>query len=294
MNGYRELETESFSLNCPNCGEALERNAFEGGRRLTRCWHCGEMVRSAVRSSRGRAETSPFSSSEWAERNTPKASGSRIQLEQVPSHPYPNLQCPYCEHLNRELVVQADKTSFYCTNCGAELKKACLNCERPMYVLDHFCPYCRTDQEEAQYELEALYWQQFNEGKRLAKIGHWEDAHRHLALFFNPDAIGADPVNLQRAEAVYRHSIATVDEGEGLRLFNESLQRLRHQIHEELKQEERRRWAKWGLGLLVLGLLALWSAVNFGAWWAIFAIALGVIVVIGLLILFVLLSISGM
>lgn len=287
MSGYTGLETQSYGLNCPNCGELLERTAFDGGRRLARCWHCGGLVRAQTRPRPVRTE-----SENQGETGRLTGGFSLPRLETAQSYAPPHLQCPYCEHVNRELP-QANSPSLYCSNCGAELKKLCLNCDRPMYVLDHFCPYCRTDQERAQYELETLLWQEYNEGKRLAKLGYWEPAHRHLSLFFNPDAIGADPVHAGRAQAVYRHSIAPEDGGEGLRLYNEALQRLRQRANEELKQEERRKQAKWGVVALLVGLLALWSAFSLGAWWAIFAIGFGVVIVLALLILFVLLSIGG-
>lgn len=280
MESYAGLEAENNSLICPNCGNALEQHAYEGGKRLARCWHCGGMIRAA-------SQTRP----EWGRGET--LARVKPSLELVKSYGPPHFQCPYCEHINRESNLQ-QSDSLFCANCGADLKTACLNCEKPMYVLDHFCPFCRTDQERAQYELEAFFWQQYNEGKRLARSGRWEDAYNYLALFFNPEAIGAEPHRAKLAAEIYRSSIALEDGGEGLRLFNDAIERLRRRVDEDMQQERRRRLAMWGVGLLVFCMLALWSALTFGAWWAIFVIGLGLVVIVGLLILFVLLSVGGM
>jgi len=291
MSSYAGIETENYSLNCPSCGEALERGAFEEGRHLARCWHCGKMVRAAVRP---RTSWSALNSGQAeASGRGEQAAISRAQLETAPSYGPPNFQCPYCEHINREVSIQANQT-LYCGNCGAALKKACLDCNRPIYILDHFCPYCRADQERVQYELEALYWQQFNEGKRLAKVRRWEEARHYLAIFFDPAAIGADPIQSQQAQQIYRRSIAPEDGGEGLRFYNEALHQMSQQAIKELKQERRREWFKWGFIATIVGLVALWSALTFGSWWAIFAIVLLVGLALGLLAFLFLISVGGM
>ncbi len=288
MNSYAGLEAGSYySINCPNCGEVLEQNAFAGGRKLTRCWHCGGMVRAATRPRPARNGEA----GSWGEAGAGSPVSEKTRLELAQSYSYPNLQCPYCEHVNQD---SANSNSLYCANCGAELKKDCLHCSKPMYVLDHFCPYCRTDQERAQYELEAFYWQHFNEGKRLARAGQWEECHRHLAIFFEPHAIVTDDQTAQQAQAFYRHSIAPEDGGEGLRIYNESLAKLRRQIDDELKQERWRTLIKWSVVAGVLGLIAVWSALTFGSWWAIFAMGFGALILIGLVILFIIVSIGGM
>lgn len=284
MSSYGELEIEHPGLFCPNCGEVLERNAFEGGRRLARCWHCGGMVRAAIRPRSSRTATG-----EWNERVTP-----RTRLEPASWYAPPSLQCPYCEHVNRENPSQTESSKVYCVNCGAALKMACLNCERPMYVLDHFCPYCRTDQERAQYELEVYCWQQFNEGKRLARLGRWDDAHSCLRIFFDPQAAGDDEPRTKYARTVYLNSIAMEDGGEGLRIFNETLEHLRRQANEQLRRDERSRLVKWGVVVALIGALGLWSALTLGSWWAIFAIGIAAIVLVGFLVLFILASIGGM
>jgi transcription elongation factor Elf1 len=286
MNSYEELQIENPNLFCPACGEVLERDAFEGGKRLTRCWHCGGMVKAVVR------PKAPWAVAGQYQEQTERVS-NRTRLEQVPSYAPPNLQCPFCEHVNRELPGQSNPAGLFCANCGAALQKGCLNCDRPMYVLDHFCPYCRTDQGRALYELEVDYWHQYNEAKRLARMGRWEDAHSYLRVFFDPDVAETNP-KAKYARSIYLSSIAPQDGGEGLQIYNETLNHLRWQAKEELRQEQRRRMLKWVIGAFLLGLLALWSAMTFGSWWAIFVIGLGAVVLIGIIILFILISIGGM
>jgi hypothetical protein len=140
-----------------------------------------------------------------------------------------------------------------------------------MYVLDHFCTHCRSDQEKAKYEIEGVYWQHFNEGKRLAQMGRWADAERELGLFFNP-LPGLDRDHVRLAHQIYVSSIAPYDGGEGLRLYNEAVEQLRLAQEAYRRKAQRARYGKWAAVGVVILLLAVFSAVTLGSWWAIFII----------------------
>jgi hypothetical protein len=217
-------------------------------------------------------------------------------LELVPRYPYPNLQCPYCEHLNYDNVAgdaeNGRRTQQYCANCGADLKKACLVCSYPLYILDNFCGRCRSDQEQAEYQLEAVYWQRFNEGKRLAQAKRWEDAYQELSLFFGTDRevadIGYNIKQVREARQLYRTSIANHDKGVGLQLYNDSREQLRRVAQAHKRAAQARRFIKYAavaVGLLMMG---TWSAFNLGAWWSIFVLVPAVVLILGFLVILML------
>ena len=263
---------------CPACSAALPDEAFAGGQHLTRCRRCSKMVR------RQAVQGWPLQGGSTLQ---PEVYAGQERLEISPSYPYPVLACPYCEHLNQDGLAQRPDGQQFCANCGADLKKSCLNCNEPMYVLDHFCTRCRADQEKAKYEIEGAYWQRFNEGKRLAQIGRWQDAERELGLFFNPvPTLDRDHVRL--AHQIYVSSIAPADRGDGLRLYNEAVEQLRITQAAQRRRQRRQKYYKWiALASAVL-LLAVFSAVTLGSWWAIFVIvpvASFIILLIGWIIL---------
>lgn len=266
---------------CPACGAALPDEAFAAGQRLARCRRCSKMVR------RETTEGWPVSGAVGSPGLQPEVYAGQENLEIFPSYPYPVLACPYCEHLNQDGLAQRSDGQQFCANCGADLKKSCLNCAEPMYVLDHFCTRCRSDQEKARYEIEGAYWQRFNEGKRLARMGRWEDAERELGLFFNPIP-GLDREHVRLAHQIYVSSIAPADQGDGLRLYNEVVEQLRITQAAQRRKQQRQKYYKWVAVAAVVLILAVFSAVTLGSWWAIFVIvpvASFIILLIGWLIL---------
>lgn len=292
------LETSAWSNSrerpergrCPSCGAGIPAEALAGGQRLARCRQCGQMLRRVVTRvwPADPAAASPVR--DW-NRSLPEPA-SQEHLEPAPIYPYPALQCPYCEHINQDLPPLRLSGQQYCANCGADLKKHCLRCDAPMYVLDYYCMRCRSDQEQLKYELEALYWQHYNEGKRLAQIGRWQDAERELSLFFNPRP-DYDPEDVRQARQIYASSIRPSDEGEGLRLYNEAVEHLRRAYQTRQRRLQRRKMARWGAvgaGVLLLG---VFSALTFGSWWAIFVIVPFAALLIVMLV-FLLLSILGL
>jgi hypothetical protein len=261
---------------CPACGAVLPDEAFAGGQRLARCRRCSKLVR------RETAQGWPVSGAFDGRALPPEGYAEPDRLEIFPSYPYPVMPCPYCEHLNQDGLAQRADGQQFCANCGADLKKLCLNCGEPMYVLDHFCTRCRADQERTKYEIEGVYWQRFNEGKRLAQMGRWADAERELGLFFNPaPTLDRDQVRL--AHQIYASSIAPADHGDGLRLYNEVVEQLRLTGAAQRRKQQRQRYYKWVAVAAVVLLLGIFSAVTLGSWWAIFVI----VPVASLLILFI-------
>jgi hypothetical protein len=253
---------------CPACGATLPDEAFAAGQRLARCRRCSKMVHRVI--PQGWPLNPGGSLQVEGEESSPETFQAE-RLEVAPSYAYPALACPYCEHLNQDGSSIRPNGQQFCANCGADLKKACLNCDEPMYVLDHFCTHCRSDQEKAKYEIEGVYWQHFNEGKRLAQMGRWADAERELGLFFNP-VPGLDRDHVRLAHQIYVSSIAPYDGGEGLRLYNEAVEQLRRSQEAYQRKAQRARYGKWAAVGAVILLLAVFSAVTLGSWWAIFII----------------------
>lgn len=252
------------------------------GQRLARCRQCSKMVR------RETAQGWPVSNASTESRSLqPELYNGPDRLVVFPSYAYPIIPCPYCEHLNQDGLAQRPDGQQFCANCGADLKKLCLSCGEPMYVLDHFCTRCRSDQERAKYEIEGVYWQRFNEGKRLAGLHRWQDAERELSFFFNP-LPGLDRNEVRLAHQVYVSSIAPNDHGEGLRLYNEAVAKVRLIEATRRRKEQRRKYYKWVAAAVVILLLGIFSAVTLGSWWAIFVIvpvASFIILLIGWIIL---------
>lgn len=268
---------------CPACSANLPDEAFAAGQRLVRCRRCSKMVR------RDTPQGWPLQPSGAIQdtRTSPPETSLQERLELAPSYAYPALACPYCEHLNQDGPAMRPNGQQFCANCGADLKKACLSCDEPMYVLDHFCTRCRSDQEKARYEIEGVYWQHFNEGKRLAQMGRWQDAERELGLFFNPTP-GLDREHVRLAHQIYVSSIAPSDSGDGLRIYNEAVEQLRLAQQAFQNKLQRRKYQKWAAVALLIGILAVFSAVTLGSWWAIFIIvplASFILILIGWLIL---------
>lgn len=272
----------SPKLQCPACKTVLPQSAMASGQRLARCKECGQMVRRAIKqawpasaSAAANNESDP-TTFEW-DGTLVYQTPQNVALEIGPTPTYPAMPCPYCEYVNQAAgKARADGQQF-CTNCSANLKKTCLNCDQSLYVLDHFCRFCRADQEKVQYEIEALYWQHFNEGKRLALAGRWEDAEQELSLFFAPDP-HLDRQHVRRAHQIYVSNIAPQDGGEGLHLYHDVLEGLRRQEAKQGRGLQRRKYGRWvAIGAVVLG-LGLFSSTAFGAWWLIFLLVyLGVI-----------------
>ncbi len=294
-NGNGNEGSSSPRLSCPNCGAALAQAAMAAGQRLARCRQCGQMLRRPFRrtwpTSPAAGRESASTAFAWTDTSafvpTPPEAGD--YLETGPNYPPPALQCPYCEHLNQDNPRMG--AGQFCGNCGAHLKKTCLNCDAPMYILDHFCTRCRSDQERVKYEVEGMYWQRFNEGKRLAGLGRWQDAERELSLFFEPDP-NLDREQIRQARQIYISSIAPFDGGEGLRLYNEARAALRDEEEAYERRLARRRNQRWIVLAALPVLLAVLSALTFGSWWAIFVIVPVVGVALALLILFVLANIG--
>jgi hypothetical protein len=251
---------------CPACSAALPDEAFAAGQCLARCRRCSKMVRRET--TQGWPLSGPLLDSRAL---PPEVNAVPERLEIFPSYPYPALPCPYCEHINQDGLTQRPDGQQFCANCGADLKKSCLNCAEPMYTLDHFCTRCRTDQEKARYEIEGVYWQRFNEGKRLARTNRWQDAERELGLFFNP-APTLDREQVRLAHQIYVSSIAPADHGDGLRLYNEVVEQLRITQAARRRKQQRQKYYKWVAVAVAVVLLAIFSAVTLGSWWAIFVI----------------------
>ena len=49
------------------------------------------------------------------------------------------LLCPNCKYI-------VEKDYLICPNCNWELKKSCVNCDKPLSMEWQTCPYCGTDQ----------------------------------------------------------------------------------------------------------------------------------------------------
>lgn len=228
------------------------------------------------------------------EQSTGQPVATKVTVEIAKRYPYPYLQCPFCEQLNYDVrgPDQNWQTQQFCSNCGADLKKECLNCGYPLYILDHFCGRCRSDQERAEYEFEAWFWQHFNEGKRLAQNKEWGLALRELSLFFGPDRetafYGYGARQVREARRVYRGNISNRDRGEGLRLYNECHQQLKKEAQAQAQAMQRRKLAKYLVIGLVLILMGVWSASSLGSWWAIFVLIPAVALIMGGLLLMLL------
>jgi DNA-directed RNA polymerase subunit M/transcription elongation factor TFIIS len=254
---------ESERLICPACGNALAKAALEGGQKLVRCRSCGNLVRRRLQPTvqRPAYESAP-PDFEW----TPAWEGTtRQRLEIVqPAPPY-LLQCPYCEHLNRDEGIYSPQQ--FCANCGADVLRPCPNCGAGVAVLDFVCGRCGSDQEAIRYEIEMDYWQRFNEGKRLAQAKQWEPAARELGLFLDKSPNPPYERNeLRQARRLYVTAIAPHDNGEGLRLYNEALAQIKRAQETRQRQKKLQKSAGWiaaGVGLVVLTLV---SVVVFGSW----------------------------
>ena len=271
-------------LRCPGCGAGLPFEAMAAGQRLARCRQCGQLVRKAVRR---KWPTTVYETVSGDRNYATVDEDAEVNLEVAPGYPYPALPCPYCEHINHDAPPIRSTGQQYCANCGADLKKPCLNCDGPLYILDHYCTHCRSDQEQVKYEIEGMYWQHYNEGKRLAGLGRWADAERELALFFNPRT-DLDREHVRRARQIYVSSIAPFDAGQGLQTYNEAVGHLRQADEHDRRRLERRklqRWAWRGGAVLALSLV---SWIVFGSWWAIFLVVPAVGLLLFLLVVFVL------
>ncbi|HEX2916173.1 MAG TPA: hypothetical protein VH186_35765 [Chloroflexia bacterium] len=294
-NTWSDAGENNARLTCPSCGAGLPPDTMSAGQRLARCKQCGQMLRRPVRrnwpgSPAAKLESAPTAFS-WGDYQANTEGLFRPEpgekLELAPSYPYPALQCPYCEHVNQDQPRIRASGQQFCANCGADLKKNCLSCDASLYVLDHYCTHCRTDQEKLKYEIEGLYWQHYNEGKRLAQLGRWEDAERELSLFFNPQP-GLDPGHVRQARQIYVKNIAPYDGGEGLRLYNECIEQLRLADEAYQRQLQRRKYQKWGMIAALVVALGIFSSMVFGSWLTIFVLIPLVAVGIALLVLFIL------
>ncbi len=279
----------STRLYCPGCGAGLPFEAMAAGQRLARCRQCGKLVRKIDR----RAWPATIYDKLTGDQNySGQPDDEEIRLEIAPNYPYPALPCAYCEHINHDHPPVRSNGQQFCANCGADLKKFCLNCDAPIFVLDYYCTHCRSDQEKVKYAVEAMYWQHYNEGKRLAGLGRWEDAERELSVFFNPSP-DLDREHIRRARQIYISSIAPYDAGQGLQLYNESIERLRLAEEARERQLQRRQMQRWAWrGGAVVG-LAVISWLVFGSWWTIFVIVPGLLLLIAVLV-FLLLSHLGL
>lgn len=287
---------------CPGCGANLPDESFAAGQRLARCRRCSKMVRresaqnwpvsGTLRDNQLSGQPNgqpglPLSSQQTSPNFQAAPYFEQEKLEIAPAYAYPALACPYCEHINTDSPSMRANGQQFCANCGADLKKACLNCDAPMYILDHFCTQCRSDQEKARYEIEGVYRQHFNEGKRLAQMDRWQDAERELSLFFNP-APDLDRDHVRLAHQIYISSIAPYDNGEGLRLYNEAVEQGRRLVAAQRRKEQRSKYIKWMAVVAAILLLGIFSAVTLGSWWAIFIIvplASFILIVVGWLLL---------
>jgi hypothetical protein len=283
LNTWSNSEEKPLRWQCPSCGAGVPAEALAGGQKLVRCRQCSQMLRRVI------TPTWPIHpSAAYESAPHPNDAGyirpeftPQERLEPAPSYPYPTLQCPYCEYINHASPPIRLSGQQYCANCGADLKKNCLNCDASLYVLDNYCTRCRSDQEQLKYEIEAYYWQIYNEGKRLAQLGRWRDAERELSLFFNPRP-EIDQADARRARQIYTRSIAPTDNSEGLQLYNEARAQLRHAYEARQRRLQHRKWVWAGLSGIAVLMLGLFSASTFGAWWVIFII----VPVIGLLVIF--------
>lgn len=265
------------NLLCPNCGVTLRRSQTENGNRLARCWNCGQMLRFVNRVELKWKGALP--NPEKFDINAtipalPEIKDAGLLAEATKTYNYPYLQCPKCEHVN-----YANNANFqYCVNCGEDLKKNCIVCDQPLYVLDQFCSNCRNDQERALLELEAFYWQRYNEGKRQTEAGNWQEARRNFDLFFSHD-YPDDPEQSRmynQARFIYKTSIAPLEGTDGVVWYNQVLDAQRESqvqysqaITRKAKSTKRRYLILLG-GLVVT--MSLASNAVLGTWWAIFLV----------------------
>lgn len=268
-----ELEFEK--LNCPACRRLLPREAWLNGQRLGRCRGCGKLVRRVTErpwpwpvGERPTTESAP-TAFEWGSSPTAETvqmrSPAPTLLELAPNYPALTLPCPYCEHVNTE----SHAPQQFCGNCGANLKKSCAACDAPMFVMDYFCNRCGSDQEQAKLQIEAGYWQRYNEGKRLAGAGDWAGACRELGLFVVGNGGENDPLETRRARQFYLSTIAPRDNNEGVELYNQAAAAL-----EKLRQKAKRDHAKpsgrnrWGQIIVMWSLVITFVVATItGTWW---------------------------
>jgi predicted amidophosphoribosyltransferase len=288
------------SLLCPNCGVKLRSSQTGSGYRLARCWNCGQMMRfvNALELNWKGNLPNPKDLDRHDPSLTlpalPDIKDKGFLVEPIKTYTYPHLQCPKCEHVN----YANDSSVQYCVNCGDDLKKSCIVCDQPLYVLDQFCSNCRNDQERAQIELEAFYWQRYNEGKRLAESGNYGEARRNFDLFFSPE-YPDDPEQARmynQARFIYRTSIAPVDGNKGIVWYNRVLD-AQHTVQEryvqtatrKAKRTKRRYWVLLAVSVVTMSIA---SNAIFGAVWAIFLVG-PVAGVIAFIILMLLLASIG-
>lgn len=297
-------ESQSNQLNqnlqCPNCGVKLRPSQTENGYRLARCWNCGQMMRFVnALDLRWKGNLPDPKTLDWQNPNLtipdfPEIQNRGLVVEAIKAYPYPYMQCPKCEHVN----YANDATLQYCVNCGEDLKKSCIVCDQPLYVLDQFCSNCRNDQERAQIELEAFYWQRYNEGKRLAEAGNYAEARRNFDLFFSPE-YPDDPEQARmynQARFVYKTSIAPLDGNDGIIWYNRVLD-AQHDVQERYirsvtkkAKSTKRRY----LGLLIVSVIAMSLVSNalLDTWWAIFLVGPVAGIVLFLILLILLFSLG--
>ncbi len=280
------------SPDCPTCGVTVSQEQLQPDRRLARCWNCGQMLRLVYEragvawpASRPPEESAPTQFN-WGEGTKTLPEMARLRIETAPFYPYPSIQCPHCEFVNSEAGLP--NGSLFCVNCGQDLKKNCIVCDTPMYLLDRFCRNCRNDQESAQYQLEAIYWQHYNEGVKLAQAKRWQEARDYLALFFNPAPPQAaqERQRQQQARQIYLRSIAPAEGERGLNLYRKSGEELIKAEARVKTRALRRKFRKWGMiggGFLLAG---IWSTIVLGNFGAIFALIPVAVVIALVLILF--------
>ncbi len=304
---------DNLRLDCPVCSTALGQKQVQNGRRLARCRGCGTLLRIVSSESEAAANESSGTPFDWPHNRwglhdvktepvrlhpalAARATETKFTVQIAARQPYPNLQCPYCEHLNYDTSGGSEagwRVQQFCANCGADLKKECLVCSYPLYVLDHFCGRCRSDQERAEYEFEAVYWQRFNEGKRLATAQRWDAACRELTLFFGTDRetaeAGFNIKEVREARHIYRSSIASYDRGVALNLYHECQEQVRREARATQQAIQRGRVLKYVAGAGLLLAMGVWSALNLGAWWSIFILvpAVGLVLVFLLLVMLI-------
>lgn len=275
---YQTSGYDSERLICPACGNPLAKAALEGGQKLARCRTCGNLVRRRIVPSvqRPAYESAP-PDFDW----TPAWEGiPRPRLEIVQPAPPHLLQCPHCEHLNRDEGFYSPQQ--FCANCGADILRPCPNCGAGVAVLDFVCSRCGSDQEAVRYEIEMDYWQRFNEGKRLAQARQWAAAARELGLFLD-DSLNPpyDRHDRRQARRLYVTAIAPQDNGEGKRLYEQALVQVRRAEENRQRKKKLQKSAGWLVAAGGIIVLTLVSVLVFGGW----ALLIVPVALIGLLLI---------
>lgn len=283
------LEFNNFErLRCPACGKILAQEAWAQGQRLGRCRYCSNLVRRVTerpwpwpvvppRSTGESGNSSLDSGATGSQEDYSNLPPTSPVLQVVSGLPALTLPCSYCEHVNRDEGMPQQ----FCGNCGANLKKTCISCSAPMAVTDYFCPRCGNDQEQAKLQVEAFYWQRYNEGKRQSQLGNWEAVRRELGLFLDTRSNDEyDPLEARRARQLYATAIAPRDGGEGIRLYNEALEHLQKRQQGRRRQKALRKTLPRTIlaGLLLLPGLLL-AATTGAIWWMLAAPAIIVLLI---------------